>query len=94
MDGYMIDVQWDGTTLRVHPKNKAAAIALSGEDHKAGDVVLTREQIATATYKPASRLVNGNLDVTSTSGKRHQLHFRRKHADGFDALARDLGALA
>lgn len=91
MDGYMIDVQWDGTTLTVHGKNKASRIALAGEDH-ARDVVLTRDQMAKVTYKPASMVVNGNLIIETTLGKRHQLHFRRKQRAGFEALARELEA--
>lgn len=92
MDGYMTDVQWDGATLRVHGKNKAARVALAGEDH-GSDVVVTRDQIADVGYRKAGAMVNGRVDVRTVDGKRYQLHFRKKQAAGFEQLARDLGAI-
>jgi hypothetical protein len=91
IEGYMTEVDFDGQTLRVHGKNKPARIALAGEDHDQ-DVVLTREQIQRVELKDASRMVNGNLRVHTTGGKTYQLHFRRKQAEGFRALAEALGA--
>lgn len=85
----MIEVDYDGTALRVRGKNKAARVALAGEDH-AQDVVLTRDQIQRVELKDASRIVNGTLRVHTTGGKNHQLHFRRKQADDFKALAEAL----
>lgn len=93
ISGYMVEADWDGATLRVRGTNKAAHVALRGQDHTDGDVVLTREQVAGATYKGANALVNGNLTVTATDGRRYVLHFRRKQTPQFEALARDLGAL-
>jgi hypothetical protein len=93
MDGYMIDVQCDAQTLRVRGKNKPARVALAGEAHGDGDVVILRDQIASVKFKRASMMVNGNLIVTTTGGDRYQLHFRKKQSADFEALARELGAL-
>jgi len=86
IQGYMIDVDFDGQVLRVHGKNKAARIALAGEDH-GHDVAVPKAAIADVTLKDASMLTNGNLKVTTTDGKRYQLHFRRKQAGDFRSLA-------
>jgi hypothetical protein len=88
----MTDVSWDGSTLRVHGKNKAARVALAGQDH-ATDVVIPRDRITAVTIKDANMLVNGNLRVTA-DGKTYQLHFRRKQAEDFRALAESLQAPA
>lgn len=88
----MTEVQWDGVTLRAHGKNKAARVALAGEDHEQ-DVIVTRDWIASVGYRKAGRMTNGRVDVRTVDGKRYQLHFRRKQREGFEALARDLGAL-
>lgn len=93
IQGHMIEVDWDGHALRARGTNKAAHVALRGQNHAAGDVVLPREAIASVTFKGANPLVNGNLTVTATDGQKYQLHFRRKHASQFEALARDLRAL-
>jgi hypothetical protein len=87
----MIEVQYDGETLRVHGKNKAARVALAGEDH-ATDVIVPRVAIAQVKFKDANPLVNGNLIVTTNEGRRYQLHFRRKQRDDFRELAKALGA--
>jgi hypothetical protein len=89
--GYMIDVQWDGETLRVHGKNKAARVALAGEDH-ATDVVVPREEIVEVKFRDASALVNGQLTVSAADGRKYRLHFRRKQRNGFRELGRALGA--
>lgn len=89
--GYGIDVTWDGNTLRVHGRNKFSRIALAGQDHE-HDVVLTRNQIATANFRAANPAINGALTLTTTDGRQHILHFRRKHRRDFEALAGDLGA--
>lgn len=92
-EGYMIEADFDGTTLRVRGKNKAARVALAGENHDQ-DVVLSREQIASAEIKDAGMMTNGNLRVRSVDGKTYQLHFRKKQADGMKQLAAALGASA
>lgn len=109
MDGYMIDVQCDEQTLHVHAKNKAARGALTGweativmnDDGKprvkmtAGTdtIEIPRAMIASATFKGASMMVNGNLVVTTTDGDKFQLHFRKKQQADFEALASELGAV-
>lgn len=93
IQGYGIDVDYDGQTLRVHGRNKAARIALAGIDHDEGDVVVPLEQVAAVDFKDASMLVNGNLKVTTTAGATYQLHFRRKQADEFRELAGRLHAV-
>lgn len=109
MDGYMIDVQYDAETVRVHAKNKAARGALTGwettltakEDGtpnlqtRAGatDVEILRSSIASVTFKGASMMTNGNLVVVTTGGAKYQLHFRKKQQAGFETLAHELGAL-
>lgn len=89
--GYMVEVEFDGQTLRARGTNKAARVALAGEDHEQ-DVVLPRDQIQQVNLKPASMLVNGNLRVTSTAGKTYQLHFRKKQTADFEQLAQALNA--
>lgn len=89
--GYMVEADFDGSTLRMRGSNKAARVALAGEDHE-HDVVLTREQVASADLKDAGMMTNGNLRIRSADGKTYQLHFRKKQADGMKALAAALGA--
>jgi hypothetical protein len=86
IQGYMIDVDYDGATLRVRGKNKPARVALAGEDHDQ-EVVIPRERIADVSLKDAGRMTNGNLKVSTTDGRRYQLHFVRKHAEDFRQLA-------
>ena len=105
MDGYMIDVQCDENTLRIHAKTKAASRALTGWDvtlddsnhvqTKAGgsDVIVPRANIADVMFKGASMMVNGNLIVTTVDGARYQMHFRKKQQDDFRALAQQLGVV-
>lgn len=109
MDGYMIDVQYDTETLRVHAKNKAARFALTGAETKIvtsddnttslqtrlgdNDIEIPRSTIATATFKGASMMTNGNLVVVTTEGTKYQLHFRKKQQAGFETLAKELGAI-
>lgn len=91
----MIDVQWDGQTLRVHGKNKAARIALNGQDHD-DDVIIPRERIAKVELRTPKLMgsINGCLTVTTTLGTKHRLNFRAKTADEFKALAAELQTAA
>lgn len=91
-DGYMIDAFWDGQTLRVHAHNKAASIALQGEN-RGEDVVVTADHLASVAFKPANALVNGKITVTTVGGTSYQLHFRKKHQAGMSELARALQAV-
>ena len=54
-------------------------------------VVIPRADIAAVTNKPGGALTNGNLVVTTSSGRKVQLHYRRKSnsdfADLYAALA-------
>lgn len=90
MDGYMTEVNFDGATLTVRGKTKAARVALNGIDHEQ-DVRVATSEITKLKWRDANRLINGQLDVTTTEGKRYQLHFRRKQRDDFRALAQQLG---
>lgn len=105
MDGYMIEVECDDGTIRVHAKNKTAQRALTGWEvtldeagsmsrgrvHSgAADVEVPRSEIANVTFKSANPLVNGNLTVVTTGGKKYQLHFRRKQQADFERLAHEL----
>lgn len=84
--GYMVEAEWDGRQLRARGTNKASQVALAGQDHAAGDVVIPAGEIASARLKPASMMTNGNLIVRTVDGRKVQLHFRRKQADDFQAL--------
>ena len=104
MDGYMIDVQCDEQTLSIHAKTKAAQRALTGWDVSVDDadqvqvesgsayVEVPRSEIARVTFKNANPVINGNLVVVTTAGKKYQMHFRRKQRAGFAELARELKA--
>lgn len=92
VQGYMVRVSYDGQTLTAEGTNKASQVALAGQDHAAGRVVLTRAEIERVEFKGASALTNGRLTVHSTEGRKYVLHFRRKQTDGFSELAQALGA--
>ncbi len=90
--GYMIKVRWDGQTLVVHPTSRPAAVALLGKEHKGGDLVLDRDQIADVQFVKAGLLTNGRVTVRDTAGRRYVLHFRKRQQPGMAELARELGA--
>lgn len=81
----MIEADWDGARLQVHPKNKGAAVGLMGQHHD-GDLIIPKDAIADLAWKEASALVNGKITVTTSAGSKHQLHFRRKQQEGMRAL--------
>jgi len=85
----MVEVDWDGATLRAHGTNKMGRVALNGADHEQ-DVVLAPGDIANVEFKAANAFVNGNLVITTRAGVKHQLHFRKKSGDEFAALAAEL----
>lgn len=87
--GYMVEAEWDGDHLVARGTNKAGQLALAGPDAADGDVVLERARIARVEHKPprAGGLVNGELVVHTTDGKKYQLHYRKKSAAEFAALA-------
>jgi hypothetical protein len=51
------------------------------------DLVLRKDQIGRVELKDATWLTNRRLTITTTRGKHHVLHFRRKHSGAFHALA-------
>ena len=88
MDGYRIDVECDEQSLRVRAKNNAARVALTGEAHGDGAVVIPRSMIADAKFKAASMFVKGKLSVRTTDGHKYQMHFRKKQQGDFERLTR------
>lgn len=56
------------------------------------ELVLTREDMASVEFKRATRLTNGRIRIRTHAGGDHQLHFRRKSNEEFEALAKELGA--
>ena len=95
----MVEAEWDGQTLRMRGSNKASHYALAGftSDPESGmpvrhegDVVVERADIASVDIKDASRLTNGCLTITTRAGRTFQMHFRRKQAGDFVALAQAL----
>jgi hypothetical protein len=92
VDGYMIDVECDEQMLRVQGKTKVSRMALAGADHDKGDVLIPRSDIAKVTFEGANPLKNGKVVVTTTAGRKYQLHFRRKQQGDFQRLAAELGA--
>lgn len=89
----MVEAEWDGRALTARGTSRAGRVALLGEDHADGQVVIPRERIGSVVLKEPRvfGLVNGNLVVTTTDGRRYQLHFRRKSVGEFRALAEAVG---
>ena len=87
----MIEGSCDHEALVVRGKNKAARVALAGEAHADGDVVIPRTTIAAVDTKEPSALVNGKVVVTTSAGQKVQMHFRKKQKDDWAALAQALG---
>lgn len=85
--GYMIDVTLTDEALTVEGTNKPAQVALRGERHSEGPLVIPRNEIASVEHKKANALVNGSVTVKTTAGERYVLHFRKKSNDDFTALA-------
>lgn len=88
--GYGITATFDDNTLTIEGNNKAARIALAGQDHADGPVRVAASEITDLAWKSAGRLTNGNLTVTTGSGKRFQMHFLKKHSAGMEALMKAL----
>lgn len=92
MDGYMVRVSLRDGVLTAEGKNKAAQVALRGEERNQGPVVLPVSDIERVEHKAANALVNGRVTVHATGGRKYVLHFRRKSNAEFAELARALGA--
>lgn len=86
VEGYLIDVDYDGHRLHVHGRNKAARIALAGADHTS-DVDIPREAIERVEFRNANPVTNGTLTVHTRDGRTYRLHFRRKQREPFEQLA-------
>lgn len=96
-EGYGIDATLTPTELRVHGRNKMARIALRGEEHAAGDVVLPLEQIASVDHQRPKMggMVNGHVIVRTVDEKKYELHYRaKKHADFADFADRLVEAVS
>lgn len=85
--GYMIDVTLTDETLTVEGTNKPARMALRGDQHGDGPLVIPRADITGVEHKKANALVNGAVTVKTTNGDRYVLHFRKKSQDDFAELA-------
>lgn len=82
-------VTWDGEWLVAVPSNKASRFALLGPGGEKR-LMLHREQVASVKHKGPTLLTNGTVTVEAHNGRSYQMHYRRKAADGFSALAADL----
>ena len=105
--GYMIDVQCDERTLRIHPRGRAARFALNAAETRAGtndeghvrlktrrgdgDVTIPRASLTRVAFKRARMLTNGRVTV-ATADDTYQLHFRTGQQGAFETLALELGA--
>lgn len=55
------------------------------------ELVLDADEFTVEKFKTANALVNGQLVLRTREGRKHQLHFRKKHNQDFTALATALG---
>ena len=92
IQGYMIQVEVSEEALTVTGANKAARIALRGQHHDDGPLVIRRDQIAGAELRDANAMVNGRLTIRTADGTTAKLNFRKKQAPGFRELAAQIGA--
>lgn len=86
----MVQVDWDGRVLTCEGTSKMSRVALAGQDHAGGPVVILAADIAGVELKDANMVKNGTLTVHTTQGRKYQLHYRRKQTPGFQALAEAL----
>lgn len=86
----MCQVEYDGRQVVARGTNKASQVALRGQQHAEGDLVVPVGQVASVELREATRLVNGRVTVRTREGAKYLLHFRRKHAEGFRQLAEQL----
>ena len=87
--GILAEVDFDGTTLTINGKNRAARLQLTGESR--GVALIPRDQIRHVSFNEASRMVNGKLIVQTVEGRRYEVAFRRGSNEEFRALAEQLG---
>lgn len=92
LNGYMVRVSFDGDVLTAEGTNKAAQVALRGQDRLEGPVVVPVAQVERVEHKAANPMANGRVTVHTTDGRKYVLHFRRKDREAFAQLAVALGA--
>jgi hypothetical protein len=91
LKGYGCTVDWDGGRLTITANNKAAKVALLGEDWERGSVTLPREQIESVSCKKGIPVVsNGALKVFAKDGRKFVAHYLNKADAEFQALAAQL----
>lgn len=91
LHGYFCDITWDGTTLRVHGRNKAAREFFNEADPQA-DLLVAAADIRAVDFRPASFTRNGVLTVLTQAGHRHLIYALRQHNSNFSRLADELRA--
>ena len=88
--GYMVHVDFDGTTLNIVGHNKMSKIALAGQSWDQ-PLILNRSEIVNVIVKQPNAIaimfINGRIDLFTTDGRRIQLHFRRKQRADLQGLA-------
>lgn len=88
--GYMVHVDFDGTTLNIVGHNKMSKIALAGQNWDQ-PLILKRSEIINVIVKQPNAIaimfINGRIDLFTTDGRRIQLHFRRKQRKDLQGLA-------
>ena len=92
VDGYGIQVEWDGATLRARGKSKQRHKMLAGDLAQEGDVLIPKDSIARAYLKEPSVVMSGKLGIRTVDGRTFDLRFLKKHTGEFADLARELGA--
>lgn len=92
VEGLTVTADWDGTTLRARGRNGPAHRKFARDIAHEGDVLIPRNRVVRAWMRPATRMTNGLLGVRTDDGRTFEIQFRRKQAEGFDRVARDLGA--
>jgi hypothetical protein len=87
--GYMVEAELHEGVLTLRGTTGPGRVALLGEDHKRGEVSFPVSDVASVELKEPKLMgsVNGNLVVRTTDGRRFQLHFRKRDADGMRAFA-------
>ncbi len=93
LHGYFCDISWDGTTLRVHGRNKAAREFFNEAD-PSSDLVVSAAEINEVDFEPASFTSNGVLTIVTQGGGKHSIYALRQHNSNFFRLAEGLRSAA
>lgn len=91
--GYFCDISWDGASLRVHGRNRAAR-AIFNETDPSSDLVVAVADIQEVAFQPASFTSNGVLTIQTRGGGRHSIYALRQHNANFSRLAELLRSAA